>query len=480
VLFRPILAFVALAAALAACTPDGNRPQTSAAAAGTPASSTSSSLPADLPRELARQIGPIYNEPKLQALVDRIGNKLVSQSNLSGTYRFYILDNPLPNAHAVAGGYVFVTRGLLAMVDDDAELAAAMSHELGHITQRHAAQRARQRQGVIDAAVQAATTSGSIQVGRSVASSGLLELRRYSRDQELEADRVGLQYLVKAGYRGDAMVGLIDKLRRQSRLEDDLMGHSSDGIEQANLQSTHPAPDDRLATVRTLQLISQPGASDRAGYLALIDGMSVDDSPEEGFVRGPSFLHPTMRFAFDAPSDFRLINDHDGVYGFGRDRSLMKFSCTGEKVTGRLDDWMRNKLKPTPTDIQATTINGIEAAIGARPRGADTGLAQIRYVLIRHGEGMCYFNLASDGPDRDLRIEVLVNAARSYRNLSAAEAAALRPYRLHVVPRGNRSAAQYAERLPYRDYKLARLLALNGADTAAEFAQRSEIKTIEP
>lgn len=477
-LFRPILALAALAAALAACTPDGNRPQTSAAA--TPSAGGSSNRPADLPRELAREVGPIYYEPKLQALVDRIGNRLVGQSNLPGTYHFYILDNPLLNAHAVSGGYVFVTRGLLAMVDDDAELAAAMSHELGHITQRHAAQRARQRQGVIDAAVQAATASGSVQVGRSVASSGMLELRRYSRDQELEADRVGLQYLVKAGYRGDAMVGLIDKLRRQSRLEDELMGRSSDRIEQSNLQSTHPAPDDRLALVRTLPLTSQPGASDRAGYLALIDGMSVDDSPEEGFVRGPSFLHPTMRLAFDAPSDFRLLNDHDGVYGFGRDRSVLKFSCSGEKVTGPLDDWMRNKLKPTPTDIRATTINGIEAAIGARPRGADTGLAQIRYVLVRHGESICYFNLVSDGHDRDQRIEVLVNAARSYRNLSATEAASLKPYRLHVVARGNRSAAQYAERMPYRDYKLARLLALNGADSAAEFARLNEIKIVEP
>ena len=159
----------------------------------------------------------------------------------------------------------------------------------------------------------------------------------------------------------------IDKLRRQSRLEDELLGVEERGG-QTSSASTHPAPSDRLSALQTIPAARQPGEADRAGYLALIDGMSVDDAPEEGFVRGSTFLHPTMRLAFEAPSDFRLLNDHDGVFGFGRDRSAMNFSCSPDKVAGRLDDWMRNKLKPTPTDIEATTIGGMEAAIGARPR----------------------------------------------------------------------------------------------------------------
>ena len=111
---------------------------------------------------------------------------------------------------------------------------------------------------------------------------------------------------------------------------------------------------------------------------------------------------------------------------------------------------MRNTLKPTPTDIQATEIGGAEAAIGARPRGSDTSLGQARYVMVRHGDRICFFNLLSEGPDRDRRIEVLVNAARTFRTLSDAEAAALRPYRLRVVPAAGTSPAQLAARLPYR------------------------------
>ncbi len=187
-----------------------------------------------------------------------------------------------------------------------------------------------------------------------------------------------------------------------------------------------------------------------------------------------------MKIAFQAPSDFILFNDRDGVLGVGRDRSVLYFSCTDEQVPGRLDDWMRNKLSPTPTGIQSITIAGVEAAIGAKPRGADTGLAQIRHVMIRNGPGICFFNLLAEGPDRDQRIDALVNAARSFRFLSDAEAAALTPYRLHVLPRGKATAATLARRMAYPDFKLERLLALNGVDDVADFNRKTEVKVVEP
>jgi len=473
VVFQRICSLLVLLVLAGACTPENNPPQTSVAAqAGAPA----------MPREIEKEVGPAYASPGLQALVNRVGQKLVVGSGLSGSYRFYVLDQPVANAHAMSSGYVFVTRGLLALMDDEAELAAAMGHELGHIVQKHAAQREQARRGVLDSAVDAALKSGSMTVGRSVAREGLMRLRRYSRDQELEADQVGLGYITRAGYRGDAMISLIEKLRRQARLEDELMGEASATAEAGDRSalSTHPAPDDRLVALRTLAASQAPGDSNRSGYLKAIDGMSVDDAPEEGFVRGSTFLHPTMQLAFDLPRDFKLFNDHDGVIGIGRDRSMMYFSCKSGRVPGRLDDWMRNQLKPTPTDIQETQIGGVEAAIGARPRGPDTGLGQIRYVIIRHNEGICYFNLLADGPDKDRRIETLVNATRSFRNLSMAEAATVRPYRLQVVPTAGTSAAALAARLPYGDFRMDRLLTLNGVDDGAALMRRPEAKTVEP
>src|SRR5258708_8187559 len=194
VVFRRILPLIALLFGVAACTLPSNPPQTaaSAAAAGQGAGQTGAPV---LPREIEREVGPPYADAALQAYVDGVGQKLLAQAGMGGSYRFAVRDLPIANAHAMSN-YVFVTRGLLASLDDEAELAAALGHELGHLGQHHAAQRARARQGVLDAAVEAAVVTGSPPVGRSVARDGLLALRRYSRAQELEADRLGLSPLL--------------------------------------------------------------------------------------------------------------------------------------------------------------------------------------------------------------------------------------------------------------------------------------------
>ena len=471
--FQRIWLLVALFAALAGCVAENNPPQTGAGGAVVFSSPS-------LPAAVEKQVGPVMQSPALQELVDRVGQRVVRQAAIPGTFRFYVLDQPEPNAHALGSTYVFVTRGLLALLDDEAQLAAALGHELGHIVLRHGAQRESERQAILAAATKAAATSGSITVGRSVAREGLMALRRYSREQELEADRAGLGYIVQAGYRGDGMVSLVAQLRREAQLRERMLGAVAASDAPPNAMSTHPAPDDRLAALQAEELTRRPGDTDRADLLAKIDGLSVDDRPEEGFVRGPQFLHPVMKLTFRAPADFVLFNDHDGVLGVGRDRSVLYFSCSTERVAGRLDDWMRNKLTPTPTDIQSTTIGGQEAAIGAKPRGADTGLSQIRHVIVRYGPSICFFNLFADGPDRDRRIDEMVAATRSYRALSDAEAASLRPLHVRVMPRGGETAASLARRMPYPDFKLERLLALNGVDDTAQFTARTEVKIVEP
>ena len=469
---RRTLALVALLAGLVACAPAVEPPSSQAAAAATGRGTIV------VPREIEKLVGPADQDAALQAYVDRVGQRVVAAAGVSG-FRFVVLDSPVANAHAVQS-YVFVTRGLLALLENEAELAAAIGHELGHLVQRHAAQRARVRQGVLDAAVEAAATSGSITVGRAVAQDGLLALRRYSREQELEADRLALGYIVKAGYRGDAMASLIDRLRRQSALEAQIMGEAPDIGDRPSAASTHPAPVERTSAIAALPLAGAPGESNQKGYFAAINGMSVDDSPSEGFIRGRSFLHPTLRLGFTVPPGFRLFNDSDGVLAVNRDRSLMMFSCLTTPVAGPLDDWMRNKLKPTPTDIQILEINGNEAAIGARPRGSDTGLGQARYIVIRQGTRACNFALVSEGADQDRQIEAMVQAARTFRTLTPSEAASLQPYRLRIVSPAGSTPAQLAARMPYPDLRMERLLVLNAAQMPADLGSRSEIKIVQP
>lgn len=468
-IFRRVLAFLALLVAVGACAEQSIPSQASGAGRGT----------AQVPRDIERELGLPYADPALQAYVDRVGQRLVTRGKLSGTYRFVVLDSPLANAHAVSN-YVFVTRGLMALLEDEAELAAAFAHEIGHLVERHGYQRARARKTVLDSAIEAAVATGSVSVGRSVARDGLLALRRYSREQEFEADRFGVDVLVRAGYRGGAMASLIDKLRRQGRFEMQLMGEAPDSVDRRSSTSTHPGPTERRQALELLPQALAPGDSNADAYLAAIDNMSVDDPPHEGFVRGNRFLHPTMRLGFTAPRDFRLFNESDGVLGVGPDGSLLFFSCVRGPLSGSLADWMRNRIKPTPTNVQATTIDGEEAAIGARPRGADSGLGQVRYVFIRHDDWICYFNLTSEGPGRDRRIETLLAAARTFHTLSDAEVAGLRPYRLHVVPSSSGTPMQFARRVPYPDFHMERLLVLNGVDTPAELGRLPLVKIVEP
>lgn len=473
---RRVLALATLLAALlagaVACTPAGELPAASTSAAATGRGTIV------VPREIEKLVGPADPDAARQAYLDRVGQRVVAAAGVSG-FRFVVLDSPVANAHAVRS-YIFVTRGLLALLENEAELAAAIGHELGHLVQRHAAQRARIRQGVLDAAVEAAAISGSVTVGRAVAQDGLLVLRRYSREQELEADRLALGYIVKAGYRGEAMASLIDRLRRQSALEAQIMGEAPDIGDRPSAASTHPVPVERTSAITALPLANAPGESNEKGYLAAIDGMSVDDPPSEGFIRGRSFLHPTLRLAFTAPPGFRLFNDSDGLLAVNRDRSLMLFSCLSLPVAGPLEDWMRNKLKPTPTNIQTLEINGSEAAIGARPRGSDTGLGQARYIVIRDGDRVCNFALVSEGADQDRQIEAMIRAARTFRTLTPSEAAALQPYRLRIVSPGGSTPAQLAARMPYADLKMERLLVLNAAHEPADLSRRSEIKIVQP
>jgi predicted Zn-dependent protease len=477
VFLRRLLTLLALAGSVASCTVEGTPSQDQAAA--TPASRVS--VPPPSRAAVERLIGGlVYDEPRLQAYVDGVGQRVVRRGEVpGGSYRFHVLDMPTPNAHALSSGHVFVTRGLLAMLDDEAELAAALAHELGHLSRRHAAERARHRQTMLEAVLEAVRTTGSIAVGSSVAREGLLAIRRYSREQELDADRAALAYIRQAGYRADAVLSLIEKLRRQARLEAALRGFAPEALERPSALSTHPADQERIAALRALPPLPG-GETGRDAFLAAIEGMPVDDSPEEGFVRDNAFLHPVLRLAFTAPGDFRLDNGHDGVRGFGRDRTYLYFSCIADRVGGSLVDWVRNEVKPTPSHLQPTEIGGAEAVIGERPRGSDTGSATIRQVFIRRPDGLCYFTLIVDGFGNDRRMESLIAAARTFRTLDEHEAAALRPHRLRVVSAGAVTAAQLAARLPYRDFRMERLLALNGVDSAAELATRASIKTIEP
>ena len=401
------------------------------------------------------------SDAALQAYVDRVGQKLVSQAAVA---RQLPLRRARPAARQcprAAGGYVFVTRGLLALLDDEAELAAALGHELGHLAQRHASQRARARQSVLDAAVEAAIVDRldhgrPLGGARRAAGAAPLFARAGARGRP---DRRRL--LVQAGYRGDAMTSLIDKLRRQSQFELQLMGEQPEFGRSAQ-HDLDPSRAGRAAG-RAARASRRPRRRARPTARPFSRRSTACRSTmrrEEGFVRGqqlpPSLAEARLR---RRRATSACSTTTTACWASAATARCCSSPAPRSPMPGSLADWMRNKLKPTPTDIQSTEIGGAEAAIGARPRGSDTGLGQIRYVMIRHGDQVCYLQSFERGPDRDRRIEVLVTAARTFRTCPTPRRrpAALSPARRaagrHHRPRSSPSAC------PTATYKMERLLA---------------------
>jgi predicted Zn-dependent protease len=231
-----------------------------------------SSVGASEHQKVEQQFG-FYNDPKLTAYVNEVGNKVTKDTERADVqYKFYVIDSPIVNAFALPGGYIYVSRGLLALANSEAELAAVLSHETGHITARHSAER--YSHGVV-------TSLGAAVLGAAVGSDGVsqalgvgsnLYLSSYSRGQENEADMLGLRYMTRGGYEPSAMSSFLKSLQNDTSLESRMQG--GDGGDSTSYFSTHPATAERVSSTLS-QAANYPkgGAVNHDRHLQMIENM---------------------------------------------------------------------------------------------------------------------------------------------------------------------------------------------------------------
>ncbi|MGE0283648.1 MAG: M48 family metalloprotease, partial [Rhizobiaceae bacterium] len=252
--------------------------------------------------EIARQqhpkilatYGGEYADPKLERMVAKVvGNLTTVAGNPSQLYRITILNSPNVNAFALPGGYLYVTRGLLALANDSAELAAVLAHEMGHVTSNHGIQR-QQAEEADDVAVRVVNdVLGDPKLQKTVEIRNKLSLAQFSRNQELEADVIGIRSSGQAGFDPYAAARFLQSMAAFSSFR------SVSGANDASLDflASHPNTPQRIElALRHARAFGQPGVGtrDRDSYLAGIDGLLFGDTPEEGFVRGQTFLHPGL------------------------------------------------------------------------------------------------------------------------------------------------------------------------------------------
>ncbi|HSN34302.1 MAG TPA: M48 family metalloprotease, partial [Ideonella sp.] len=308
-------------------------------------------------RQVLADYGAVQ-DAKLQAYVGDIGRRLAQHSHRPGLeWHFTVLDSDEVNAFALPGGYVYVTRGIMAYMESEADLAGVMGHEIGHVTARHGAQRETRAQ-VAGLGVLAATILGAA-IGVGDLASELSQnvaagyVAHYSREQESQADRLGAEYLARAGYDPHNMVDVIQVLKDQERFAADLArseGRQPD--EGAGWLASHPSSDQRLADMRAVatQYSGQPGHygdDRRARYLAAVDGLVFGEGREQGVTRGRNFYHEPLGIALTAPPGWKIRNTPEAIVLAAGDASAGLVVRTVPPQAGATpQEVIRNVVKP--------------------------------------------------------------------------------------------------------------------------------------
>ena len=498
---RPVTALAALLAlALAACTQVRN-PATGELqyTSLTPAAEKELGRE-EHPKALA-EFGGQYADPKAQAYVERVGNRVKNASELkSEPFTFTLLDSDVVNAFALPGGYVYVTRGLLALTNNEAELAGVLGHEVGHVTARHTAQRYDRAQagqiGATAAQLAGAVLGGLLggsegaQMGGQLAGqAGSLGAQAYvqgsSREQEFQADQLGVRYLAAAGYDPEAMATFLATLQANDVYEQRLSG-KGDGEGQflGEWFRSHPRTPERVERAAAAAGAAAPTAreTDRPDLLGAVDGLLYGEDPAQGVVRGRSFQHPDLRIAFEAPPGFKLQNSPSAVVGSDGQGRAMVFDMAPKAVSGDLRGYLQNGwvTKQQLQNLQSLDVGGQPAAVGFGRVAIGGKPAQALFSVIRGQDGRVYRRLFADTRGLDNGdVAAFEQSLRSFRPLTAAEAASLRPSRIELVPvRAGDTVDTFVRQMQVDGDPGALFVLLNGLDRGRTLRPGDQVKIV--
>ncbi len=432
------------------------------------------------PKILA-QFGGVYDDPDKAGYVTSIGGRLAATTETPSLgFTFTLLDSPIVNAFALPGGFVYISRGLMALAGDEAELAGVLGHEIGHVVARHSAQRQSQAMlaqlGV--GLLGAVTGRESTQLAGTVAG---LYLRGYSRDQELEADMLGVRYLRRAGYDVGAMASFLERMRANSRLEARIAERSPDEVDQFDITATHPRTADRVQRAITLSGGRSAGRRMRKSYLDLIDGMIFGDGPEQGYILDQRFAHSKLRFEFSVPNGFKLQNRPDQVVATSkRDKAAIVFTAAAKPYQGRMTGYLANVWArgAALNALEGIKVNGFEAATGwVRARD---GRTDYRLIAIRFSAQQIFRFVFVSAPAAMRRLsEPFQRTTYSFRRLSPVQADALRPKRLQIVSVApSDTLAGFSSRMAVDKFQQERFVTLNGLGGANRLASRKRVKLV--
>lgn len=411
-----------------------------------------------------------------QRYVRQLGMQLARVSerpNLPWTFR--VIDDPVVNAFAIPGGHVYVTRGIMAHLGNEAELAAVMGHEIGHVTARHSVSQMSRQQLAQIGLVVGTVLKPELQRYAGLASQGLgLLFLKYSRDDESQADELGLRYMRRADYDVRQMPDVFTLLDRVSK--------AGGGDRIPDWLSTHPNPVNRRQTIER-DIAALPADSlgtivNRDGYLRHIDGMIYGDNPREGFFKGPEFYHPELRFRLAFPQGWQTQNQRQAVIALSPQQdALVQLSLAAQASPDAAARAFFGQ-QGVSGSAGAGSVHGLAATAGEFTATTDQGAIAGLATFVGY-EGRVYRILAYAGQDRwPGYAGTARRVAQSFDRLTDPALLDVQPWRLDIVtvPRGL-TWAEFLRRYPGPASAEATAL-VNNMDVGARFPAGVEVKRI--
>lgn len=428
--------------------------------------------------KLIKEFGGVYNDPRIAEYVEYLGRKLAAVSETPGEqFTFTVLDNPIVNAFATPGGYVYISRGLMALASSEAELAGVIGHELGHVVARHSSQR-------MSNATVAGVFSGLLGAGQVGQAVGGLYLTSFSRDQELEADRLGVRYISRAGYDPAAMTSFLAKMRANSRLQARVAGRDPNKVDQRDIMATHPRTKERVQ--QAMQLAGArggQGVTDRDGYLQRIDNLIYGDSPDQGYIRDRTFTHTGLGLSFQVPQGFMMHNSPDAVLAVNESKKvIIKFDDADKPFEGEMTSYIANDWgkERDLQDLAATRLGALPAATAKTYIDSKSERLLARVAAIRFDNKRIFRFLAVAPGDGAANLPgAFQQTIGSFRKLSRAQADAVRPWRVRIarIQPGD-TATSLARRMPFTKFQTEYFRMLNGLEDSDRLVAGNKTKLV--
>jgi len=427
--------------------------------------------------EIRTQYG-IYDDPELLAYIQSVGKRLIPHTHRPNLpYQFAILDTPVINAFAVPGGYIYVTRGIMALMGSEAELSAVLGHELGHVNARHSVRRMSQMLLVqLGLALGSALNDTFAKISGMAGVGMQLLFLKFSRDDEREADVLGIDYSRKGSYNPGEMVAFFSSLQK--------MGDLSGGQSLPGFLSTHPLTGERIQNVRKMLADTDAGLEVRGEpYLRKVDDMVYGEDPRQGYVEDSAFYHPQLQFTFEIPKGWK-VRDTPSQVTLSTEDGNAAVILQAEKSGESLDAYAGKKAGSiegrTFISERTTTVNGLASFEQVYDVSqAEKETLRIRLSFLRKNDYIYTFFSLSTALNFRSYDPTFEGVVRSFKDLRDPRYLNRQPRRLKLVRADGSQTLEYIFRqagMKKEDWPRAAIL--NSMEPAGTPAKNQWVKTV--